>query len=94
MDGMWSKVIKTTGSVGVVAFLCYIVLNQVYSERIVTLFGSEKLFALTVVIIAALLIILLVAILKSKEKSEIPNQPEGSKVTYSGSSTHNGDNHF
>ena len=94
MEGFWPKVIKATGSVGVVAFLFYTVLNHVFSEQIVALFGSEKLFVVIIIIIAALLIILLVAILKSKEKSEPLSQSEGPKVTYSGNSKHNGDNNF
>lgn len=94
MEGIWPKIIKATGSVGVVAFLFYTVLTYVYSEKIVALFGSEKLFVVTIVVIAALLIILLVAILKSKEKSETTSQPEGPKVTYRDNSTHNGDNNF
>jgi cobalamin synthase len=94
MEDIWPKVIKTTGSVGVVALLVYTVLKYVYSEQIVALFGSEKLFVLTIFVIAALSIILLVAILKSKEKSETPSQSEGPNITYSGKSTHNGDNNF
>lgn len=94
MDGLWPRIIKTTGAVGVVALLIYTVLNYVYSSQIQALFGSEKLFAITIIIISALLTILLVAIIKPKEKSDIPIQTEGPKVTYKDNSTHNGDNNF
>lgn len=94
MDSIWSNVIKATGAVGVVAFLIYIVVNQIFSEQVVALFGSDRLFVLTIVIIASLLIILLVAIFKSKEKQVSSSQSEGPKVTYNGKSTHNGDNNF
>lgn len=99
MEGLWSKAIKTTGSVGAVAFLIYTILNYLFSEQIVALFGSEKIFILTVVIISALLIILLVAIIKDKGQPKITTQhggPKlgGPKVTYKDNSTHKGDNNF
>jgi len=94
MDSIWSDIIKATGSVGVVAFLIYFVLGHVYSDQIVALFGSDKLFALTVIVIAALLIVLLVSILKSKEKTESSHPSDGPKITYSDNSIHNGDNNF
>ncbi|MDB5765153.1 MAG: hypothetical protein JWQ21_4148 [Herminiimonas sp.] len=94
MEGLWGKVIKATGCVGVVAFLLYTAINNLFSAEIVALFGSEKIFLLTSIVITALLIILLAAILKSKEKSETASQIEGPKVTYKGRSTHNGDNNF
>lgn len=94
MEGIWPRIGKATGSVGSVALLFYTVINHVYSEKILALFGSEKLFVVTIVVIAALLIILLVTILKKKGKSETPIKSEGPKVTYSGKSTHNGDNNF
>ena len=33
MDAFWSKVIKATGSVGVVAFLLYVVLNNIFRKN-------------------------------------------------------------
>lgn len=94
MESLWPKIIKTTGSVGVVAFLIHIVLSRVFSDQIVSLFGSEKMFVITIIVIALLLIILLVAILKRKVKSEVHSQTVGPKVTYIDHSTHNGDNNF
>ena len=103
MDSFWSNAIKATGSVGVVAFLIYYILEHVFSEKIVQLFGSDKLFELTILVIAALLIVLLVAVLKTKHKNQ-PEEPkeimehkirsEGPKVTYKDNSTHNGNNNF
>lgn len=94
MDNMWVTIVKATGLGGIVGFLIYYVLKHIFSEQIIKLFGSDKLFALTVMIIATLLIILLVAIFKSQEKSQSSHQSAGAKVTYSGNSTHNGDNNF
>jgi hypothetical protein len=94
MEGLWGKVIKSTGSVGVVAFLLYTVINNLFSAQIVELFGSERIFLLTSIVISALLIILFVATLKSRAKSGNTSQIEGPKVTYKGRSVHNGDNNF
>lgn len=94
MEGFWSKAIKATGSVGVVAFLLYTVLNYLFSAQIVTLFGSERMFFVTIGIIAVLLIILIITILKPKEKNEGLVQSGGPKVNYRDDSTHNGDNNF
>ncbi len=102
MDGMWSKVIKITGAVGVVGFLIYIVLINIFSKDIATMFGSDRLFALTVGTISVLFIILLVSILNAKEKSKLSHKKKskptvksnGPKVTYQDRSTHNGDNNF
>ncbi len=94
MDNIWTTAIKATGSVGVVGFLIYFILNQIFSEQIIELFGSDKLFALTILIISALLIVFLVAILKSKESPENTGKAGGNKVTYKDNATHNGDNNF
>lgn len=110
MDNLWVKVIKTTGAVGVVAFLIYIVTNNIFSENIISLFGSNKMFILTMGIISVLLITLLVAVIKSKEsrglsyepdgpikskgKPDLSNKSDGPKVTYRDKSTHNGNNNF
>lgn len=94
MDKIWGTIIRATGSVGVVAYLLYYLINQIFSEQIIRLFGSDKLFALTIIIIAALLIILLVAILKPKESPETSRQSKSPQVTYKGNSTHNGNNNF
>lgn len=94
MEEIWSKIIKATGAVGVAALLFYTLLNYVYSKQIEALFGSEKLFVITIIIISALFIILLVAIIRPKEKPKTPGKSKGAKVTYKDKSTHNGDNHF
>lgn len=94
MDDIWTKVIKSTGVVGVIAFLLYVVTNHIFSEQIVLLFGGDKMFALTSIVIAALFVILLVVILKQKEKRGCEVESDGPKVTYSGKSIHNGDNNF
>lgn len=103
MDKYWLEIIKVTGVVGVISFLAYIVINYIYSDKIIELFGSDNMFTLSIVIVSAVLIILLVAVLKQKDKitgeSEqgTANQmieTRGSKVTYQDKATHNGDNNF
>lgn len=106
MDKAWIQVIKITGAVGVVAFLAYMVINYIYSDKVVELFGSEKMFVLSVGIISAVFLILLIAVLKKTDKTggedEKGNtsenikiiESEGPKVTYNDKARHNGDNNF
>ena len=97
MDELWVKVVKATGSVGVVAFLLYFVLDWLFSEQIVELFGGEKIFLIVLLVLSMLCIALIVSIWVSREKVETPDaEPNNhtNSVTYRGDSTHNGDNNF
>ncbi|EHU5198475.1 hypothetical protein M2G95_02105 [Vibrio vulnificus] len=110
MNNSWVKVIAITGSVGVFAFLFSLLMGHVFSEKIVDLLGSEKVFYIIVAFISIFAICTLVALFKPRRQSdsdsngnvsesETPkSQSESLKkdisVTYSGNSTHNGDNHF
>lgn len=100
MDKAWTDIIKVTGAVGVIGLLISLLLPYLFSEQIVGLLGSEKMFYLIVVLVCGLLIALIVSILKSKEskpqssKDESPKAPNKKiDVTYN-ESTHNGDNNF
>ncbi|WP_404474317.1 hypothetical protein LG301_06095 [Vreelandella venusta] len=106
MDKTWLDVIKVTGAVGVIAFLAHLVISHVYSEEIIELFGSDRMFGLTILIVAAVFFVLLMAVLKQKDKtvrrseeSEVDEDDKekdykGPKVTYRNRAKHNGDNNF
>jgi hypothetical protein len=110
LNNSWVKVIAITGSVGVFAFLFSLLMSHVFSEKIVDLLGSEKIFHIIVAFISIFAICTLVALFKPRRQSdrdpsgnisesETPKpQSESLKkeisVTYNDNSTHNGDNHF
>jgi hypothetical protein len=94
MDSIWSSIIKVSGAVGVVALLIYTVLNYIFSDKLIELFGSEKLFTLAFIIITGLLIVLLVAVVTSKKNSQSSNKSGDIKVSYNDKSRHHGDNNF
>ena len=106
MDKAWVDVIKITGAVGVVAFLAYIVINYVYSDKVIELFGSDRMFILSIGIVSSVFIILLIAVLKQKDKAGGTGEQgkvnenikiietEGPKVTYQDKAKHNGNNNF
>lgn len=94
MEKLWVPIIKSTGAVGVISYLIYTVVNHLFNDQIIKLFGSEKLFVISLVVLSSLLIILLVAVLiRTNQK---PSNPESGspKVNYNNNSIHNGDNNF
>lgn len=89
MDPVWKTAIKITGSVGGVGLLISIMLEKIYSQEIISLFGDERVFYITVLLICVLSVALLTAvIIKQKPKDK------GATVTYRDNSIHNGDNRF
>lgn len=94
MDRIWTSIIKVTGAVGVVAFLIYTLLNYIYSDQIIKLFGSDRLFLLTFIIIVAILIIFFAAIVVSKKDIKTSSKSSNPHVTYNDKSSHHGDNNF
>ncbi|MEZ8493477.1 hypothetical protein AB6C81_14660 [Vibrio splendidus] len=108
MNNSWVKVIAITGSVGVFAFLFFLLMGHVFSEKILDLLGSEKVFYIIITFIAIFTICTLIALFKPRSQSESDtngNVSEPSKlqsesvkkdtsVTYNDNSIHNGDNHF
>ncbi|QHS14662.1 hypothetical protein [Shewanella sp. Arc9-LZ] len=106
MDNFWVKVIKVTGYVGVIAFLFTLLMEYVFSESIIALLGSEKVFYIIVALLAIFTLCILIALLKpphrddNKAKNNHSQPTEHNKekkdisVTYTGESTHNGNNLF
>lgn len=85
MDKIWNTVIKVTGPVGVVALLIGVLMNFIFREDVLALFGSDKAFILAVILIACLFIALITAILVYRVKKKagvnpLENIPQGNKV--------------
>ena len=99
MDKAWIRIIKVTGSVGVVGLLLSLLMNHLFNKQIIDILGSEKLFFILVLIVCCLFVALIFAIKTPKSTLPLNNdhgQSEPSKkidITYN-SSTHNGDNNF
>jgi hypothetical protein len=87
MDKTWITAIKVTGPVGVVGLLLGTLMKFLFSEDVIALFGSEKVFILAVILISCFFISLITAILvyrdtKTAGKST-DNTPEGNKAVIS-----------
>lgn len=93
----WISIIKKTGSVGVIGYLIYYLLTELLSEKIINLFGSDRLFAIVLIILSVLGLALFLAISNSKKK-ELKVGKDGSvrniNVVYKNKSTHKGNNNF
>ncbi len=86
---MWKTAIKVTGSVGVVGLLFSIVIKLLYQQEIITLFGSDRMFYISILIICIIGIAFIFAILnKNKPKDR------SSTVVYKDNAKHQGDNRF
>lgn len=75
MEGFWKTAVKVTGSVAVVGFAFTLLIQNIYKEEIIQNFGSERLFYITIALIAVLFIALITAIItnqNSKRKKEAP----------------------
>lgn len=92
MEIGWVKIIKVTGSVGVISFLIYYLMTQLFSQKIINLFGSDKLFIIVLLIAAVLSVAIILAILNSKERKA--SSHKNVRITYKGKSVHKGDNKF
>tara|TARA_B100002019_G_scaffold292984_1_gene318120 strand:+ start:1985 stop:2287 length:303 start_codon:yes stop_codon:yes gene_type:complete len=100
MDKAWIDIIKITGPVGVVALLLSLMMSHFFSEAIVSLLGSTKVFFIIVLIIFVLFFSLIFAI-KNRESNSPPDAKLNTtkvnkkiEVKYDNGSTHNGDNKF
>lgn len=100
MDKAWIDIIRITGPVGVVALLLSLTINHLFSEEIVNLLGSSKLFFILVLIIFVLFFTLIFAIKHHKSNSPLDRKENTEevakkvKIKYDNGSTHNGDNKF
>ena len=98
MDKAWIKIITITGSVGVMGLLLSTLMMHLFSNEIVNLLGSDKLFYLIIIILCIIAVGLVFAILKPKQPEKAPSSSvapkKDVKVTYDNGSTHHGNNNF
>lgn len=84
MEKFWEQALKVTGPVAVVGFLIWVLLQFVFREDVVALFGSEKLFLIALILVFFLAVALITSILvyKGKEPKEgrQPLHEEGNKT--------------
>ena len=97
----WAGIVKVTGAVGVVGLLFSLFMEHFFSERIISVLGSDRTFYIVVALVCFFFICLLTAILKRQDPQATPQaspKSESSKkditVTYRDNSTHNGNNNF
>jgi len=98
MDKLWMKIVASTGSVGVVGYLLFTLINAIFTKEISEGIGSEMLAYVVFILCTLLGSALIVTLWKSETKKSIPSKPEPThkdiKVTYGSNSTHNGNNNF
>lgn len=103
MDKVWLKVIKTTGYVGIVAFLFSLLMTHIFNEKIIDILGSQKIFYIVVSLISCFSIALIISITKPKNTTLDSNASVNPKtdstqknisINYQNNSTHNGNNNF
>lgn len=96
MDKLWVKIVSSTGSVGVVGYLLFTLINAIFTKEISESIGSEMLAYVIFTLCLLLGVALIMSIWKSENKKLPPSKPvqKDIKVTYSNNSTHNGDNNF
>lgn len=93
-ESIWIKIIKATGSVGVVSFLLYFLVDKLFKQEIYALLGGEKLFIIILIILSILAVALVSAIYVGKPKASSNSGSNGNTVMYKDSSIHQGDNKF
>ena len=94
MDKAWIKIISVTGAVGVIGYLFSLFMLNFFSDSVLSLLGSEKVFYVIVLLMSVLAIALILAILKPKELQKNPSSGENNiSVSYK-DSTHKGNNNF
>ncbi len=95
---MWTTVIKHTGFGGVVGFLIHQLLISVYSAEIINLFGRERIFTITIILIVMLYGLAVMFIMRSKENRTQTNmhseETRINEVNYNDKAVHIGDNSF
>ncbi len=81
--------IKVTGAVGVIGLLFSILIKLLFQHEIITLFGSDRMFYIVVLIISILGAAIIIAVLKGNRPDKV-----SPKVVYKDNSKHEGDNRF
>lgn len=89
MDPIWKTAIKVTGAVGVIGLLFSNLIVILFGEEIITLFGSDRMFYIAVLLICIFGIAIITAILKNTN-----SKGDTAKVIYKDNSKHRGDNRF
>lgn len=79
MDNFWKEAVKVTGPVAVISFVISLLIERVYREEIMSLFGSDIMFYLTMMIIAVLAIGLILSLFVFRVHSQSKNNDSDSK---------------
>lgn len=89
MDAIWKTAIKATGAVGVVGLLFSILINKIFLQEMIAIFGSDRIFYIVIVLICIFGIAIITAIMQK-------NNAKGGSATviYKDHSRHKGDNRF
>lgn len=72
MDDSWIKVIKVTGLSGLVCYLIFYILQNLFTEKVNSIFGTTKTYYTVVTIIAGLLFLLFLFVIKHQAKEQPP----------------------
>ncbi len=89
MDAIWKTVITVTGAVGVVGLLFSILIKKIFSDQIIALFGSDRVFYIAILLICVFGVAFITAIvMKNNSKGR------SATVIYKDHSRHQGDNRF
>lgn len=78
MEKFWVKALSITGPAGIVGFLISLLINNIFKEKVLEYFGSEKSFYITITIIfilGAALIISIFLYRSNKENPESKSKP-------------------
>ena len=54
MDNFWKEAVKVTGPIAVVGFILAFVVEKIFQENVLVIFGSDRVYYLTFFIIAVL----------------------------------------
>lgn len=98
----WEGIIKVTGAVGLVGLLFALLMRHFFSEQIISLLGSDRVFFIIIALVAIFFILMIIALLNrssSVNESKEPNNTTSPTkkeviVTYRDNANHNGDNKF
>ncbi|ELL4667634.1 hypothetical protein Q5V23_001437 [Vibrio fluvialis] len=95
----WEGIIKVTGAVGLVGLLFALLMRHFFSEQIISLLGSDRVFSIIIALVAIFFILMIIALLNRSSSVNEPNNTTSPTkkeviVTYRDNANHNGDNKF